>query len=148
MSERTPPARPTDEPGFDGLIELVRQFGDVTAHARSLGLFVADRDLLECPACGLMEDVLIEPYGGEILGLSVASTTSLTATLAIGGLVGFGYASRVLGRGADPMRIAGMGAVIGLPAFALVMLAAPWQSTMLFGIGIFLIGAGGGLFGQ
>ncbi len=95
-----------------------------------------------------MEDVLIEPYGGEVLGLSVASTTSLTATLAIGGLVGFGHASRVLGRGADPMRIAGMGAVIGLPAFALVMLAAPWQSTMLFSIGIFLIGAGGGLFGH
>lgn len=32
-----------------------------------------------------MEDVLLEPYGGEILGMSVSSTTYLTATLALGG---------------------------------------------------------------
>jgi BCD family chlorophyll transporter-like MFS transporter len=95
-----------------------------------------------------MEDVLIEPYGGEILGLSVSTTTSLTATLALGGLIGFGYASRVLTRGADPMRIAGLGSLVGLPAFGLVMLAAPMQSTALFSAGILLIGAGGGLFGH
>lgn len=95
-----------------------------------------------------MEDVLIEPYGGEILGLSVSATTSLTATLALGGLLGFGYASRVLSRGADPMRIAGLGAVVGLPAFMCVMLAAPWQSPALFSTGILLIGVGGGLFGH
>jgi len=95
-----------------------------------------------------MEDVLIEPYGGEILGLSVSATTSLTATLALGGLLGFGYASRVLSRGTDPMRIAGLGAVVGLPAFVCVMLAAPWQSPALFSTGILLIGVGGGLFGH
>ena len=95
-----------------------------------------------------MEDVLIEPYGGEILGLSVSATTTLTATLALGGLLGFGYASRVLGRGADPMRIAGLGALAGIPAFLCVMLAAPWQSAALFSTGILLIGIGGGLFGH
>jgi BCD family chlorophyll transporter-like MFS transporter len=35
-----------------------------------------------------MEDVLLEPYGGQILHLTVGSTTSLTATLAGGGLLG------------------------------------------------------------
>jgi LacI family gluconate utilization system Gnt-I transcriptional repressor len=34
-----------------------------------------------------MEDVLLEPYGGEILNLSVSSTTLLTANLALGGLM-------------------------------------------------------------
>jgi len=95
-----------------------------------------------------MEDVLIEPYGGEILGLSVSATTSITATLALGGLLGFGYASRVLSRGADPIRIAALGALAGLPAFVCVMLAAPWQSAALFSTGILLIGVGGGLFGH
>ena len=95
-----------------------------------------------------MEDVLIEPYGGEILGLSVSATTSLTAMLALGGLLGFGYASRVLSRGEDPMRIAGLGAFVGVPAFVCVMLAAPWQSPALFSTGILLIGIGGGLFGH
>jgi BCD family chlorophyll transporter-like MFS transporter len=35
-----------------------------------------------------MEDVLLEPYGGEILHMSVSSTTLLSATLALGGLLG------------------------------------------------------------
>ena len=95
-----------------------------------------------------MEDVLLEPYGGQMLGLSVADTTVLTATLAVGGLIGFGWASRVLGRGADPLRMAAWGAAVGLPAFAAVILAAPAQSPALFSLGVFLIGLGGGLFGH
>jgi MFS transporter, BCD family, chlorophyll transporter len=38
-----------------------------------------------------MEDILLEPYGGEILNMSVGATTSLTATLAIGGLLGIWF---------------------------------------------------------
>lgn len=95
-----------------------------------------------------MEDVLLEPYGGEVLGLSVGATTSLTATLAIGGLMGFALASRVLSRGADPFRMASSGAWVGLPAFAAVICAAPVGSQWLFAMGIFLIGFGGGLFGH
>jgi BCD family chlorophyll transporter-like MFS transporter len=93
-----------------------------------------------------MEDVLLEPYGGEILKLSVSSTTLLTATLALGGLLGFGWASRVISRGADPYRMASWGAWVGLPAFIFIILAAPFMSVYLFVLGIFLIGLGGGLF--
>ena len=93
-----------------------------------------------------MEDVLLEPYGGEILKLSVSSTTLLTATLALGGLIGFGWASRVISRGADPYQMASWGAWIGLPAFVLIILAAPLMSVYLFVLGVFLIGLGGGLF--
>lgn len=95
-----------------------------------------------------MEDVLLEPYGGEVLGLSVADTTLLTATLAIGGLIGFGWASRVLSRGADPLRMAAWGAAVGLPAFAAVIAAGALPSNTLFSLGVFLIGLGGGLFGH
>jgi len=93
-----------------------------------------------------MQDVLLEPYGGAVLGMSVGQTTWLTATLAGGGLLGFTWASVVLGRGADPMRMALNGAWLGVPAFAAVILAAPLESVALFSIGVFLIGAGGGLF--
>jgi BCD family chlorophyll transporter-like MFS transporter len=95
-----------------------------------------------------MEDVLLEPYGGQILHLSVGSTTKLTATLALGGLLGFGLASRVLSRGFDPFRMASVGAIVGVPAFMAVILAAPFDSTLLFGFGTLLIGFGGGLFGH
>ena len=95
-----------------------------------------------------MEDVLLEPYGGQILHLTVASTTRLTATLALGGLLGFALASRILSRGADPFRMASAGALVGLPAFLGVIAAAPFQSAWLFGAGTFAIGFGGGLFGH
>ena len=36
-----------------------------------------------------MQDVLLEPYGGEILGLSVSATTYLTALWSTGALAGF-----------------------------------------------------------
>lgn len=92
-----------------------------------------------------MQDVLLEPYGGEVLGLSVASTTRLTATLSLGGLLGFLLASRVLGRGGDPFRMSSYGALIGIPAFAAIILAAPLNAPMLFFVGTFMIGLGAGL---
>ncbi len=95
-----------------------------------------------------MEDVLLEPYGGEILRLTVGETTLLTAALAIGGLFGFALASRVLSRGMDPLRLAALGALAGLPAFAMVILAAPTGIATLFGVGTLLIGFGAGLFGH
>ena len=95
-----------------------------------------------------MEDVLLEPYGGQVLQLSVGGTTRLTALLAVGGLFGFALASRVLSRGADPYRMARHGALAGVPAFLAVMLAAPTGSPLLFGAGTFLIGFGAGLFGH
>jgi len=93
-----------------------------------------------------MEDVLLEPYGGEILSLSVSTTTLLTANLALGGLMGFAWASRVLGRGGDAYRMASWGAWVGLPAFVAVIVSGPLASPVLFALGIFLIGLGGGLF--
>ena len=95
-----------------------------------------------------MADVLLEPYGGQVLGLSVAETTRLTAVLAAGGLVGFAIASRVLMRGADPLVVARAGAVAGLPAFAAIIAAAPLQLPALFVLGTALAGLGAGLFGH
>jgi BCD family chlorophyll transporter-like MFS transporter len=95
-----------------------------------------------------MEDVLLEPYGGQILHLPVSSTTRLTATLALGGLIGFALASRILSRGADPFRMACFGAACGIPAFAAVIFAAPAHSLALFAFGTFGIGFGAGLFGH
>ena len=95
-----------------------------------------------------MQDVLLEPYGGQVLGMNVGATTLLTATLAVGGLLGFSLASVVLSRGADAARMARAGAWIGVPAFAAIVLAAWTQSTATFACGALLIGFGGGLFGH
>ena len=95
-----------------------------------------------------MQDVLLEPYGGQVLGMSVGATTQLTATLAIGGLIGFGFASHVLGRGADAFRMSIAGVLVGVPAFAIVIASAPLGMPALFAFGAWLIGIGGGIFGH
>jgi BCD family chlorophyll transporter-like MFS transporter len=93
-----------------------------------------------------MQDILLEPYGGQILRLSVGATTHLTAMLASGTLAAFAVAARRLSRGGDPHRLAAVGALVGLAAFPAVILADPLASTLLFRIGTALIGFGGGLF--
>lgn len=93
-----------------------------------------------------MQDVLLEPYGGEILNLSVSATTQLTAIFAAGTLAGFAIAARRLMHGGEPHRLAGFGALIGVFAFAAVIFADPLASPLLFRIGAGLIGLGGGLF--
>jgi MFS transporter, BCD family, chlorophyll transporter len=93
-----------------------------------------------------MQDIVLEPYGGEILHLSVGATSALTAMLAGGALIGFLVAGRALARGADPLRLAAYGALAGLPAFSAVIFAAPLDAGWLFRAGALGIGLGGGLF--
>ncbi len=88
-----------------------------------------------------MSDILLEPYGGQVLGLTVASTT-------FGSLIGFAAASWVLTRGVDALRLAALGALLGIPAFVAVVLAAPLAAPALFVAGTCLLGFGAGLFGH
>ncbi len=93
-----------------------------------------------------MQDALLEPFGGEILGLSVGATTALTGAWAFGALVGFMLSGRSLSRGGDPLRIAGLGLVTGVNAFLLVVFAPAFASPTMLYIGAGLIGLGLGLF--
>ncbi|MTI44860.1 BCD family chlorophyll transporter-like MFS transporter [Roseibium hamelinense] len=93
-----------------------------------------------------MQDVLLEPYGGEVLKLSVSQTTLLTAIWAFGTLAGFGYAAKALANGRNIYRLAGLGIIIGVCGFSAIVFSEPLQAANLFRSGTFLIGAGGGLF--
>ena len=134
-SSRTAAAR--EHPGF---LDTWRAFGRT------------DRARRRLVALGLgtmafsMQDILLEPYGGQVMHLTVGTTTALTALLAVGGLAGFATAARLLGGGMDPYRLAAAGAVTGLSAFSAVTFAAPLEAPMLFTAGIALIGLGAGLF--
>jgi MFS transporter, BCD family, chlorophyll transporter len=93
-----------------------------------------------------MQDALLEPYGGEILGLSVGSTTALTGAWAMGAMIAFAYSARQLSGGTDPLRLAGLGAVAGVSAFLMALFAAPLASVSLLYAGATMIGFGTGLF--
>ncbi len=93
-----------------------------------------------------MQDIILEPYGGEVLGLSVADTSLLTALMSGGALAAFALSARLLRRGLNPHRLAAMGALSGVFAFSMVIFAEPLEAPLLFRIGAVLIGFGGGLF--
>ena len=85
------------------------------SHGRSLRFLVA---VGLGTAAFNMQDIILEPYGGEILHLSVGATTTLTAMIAGGALTAFALAARWLGRGADAHRIAAFGVLAGIAAFS------------------------------
>jgi rubredoxin len=45
---------------MENVVSAVRRLQEAKARARALGMFVEERELLECPACGLWEDVNCE----------------------------------------------------------------------------------------
>jgi predicted RNA-binding Zn-ribbon protein involved in translation (DUF1610 family) len=55
-----PPGESGNPPTVDRLCDLARHLVQVRQRAESLGLFTDDRELLECPNCGLLEDVTSE----------------------------------------------------------------------------------------
>lgn len=128
------------DPAGPGFTVLWRAF---IAEARTARLLAA---IGIGAAAFAMQDALLEPYGGEILGLSVGTTTMLTGAWAAGALGGFCLAGRSLSRGGDPLRLAGTGLVAGIAAFLLVLFAAPFQSSLLLFAGALAIGLGLGLF--
>lgn len=95
-----------------------------------------------------MADVLLEPYGGQVLGFSVAETTRLTAILATGTLIGFAYASRALSTGRSPIRLAMIGAAVGVPGFLAIIISSMGLGPALFISGTLATGVGAGLFGH
>ncbi len=93
-----------------------------------------------------MQDIVLEPFGGEVLGLDVGWTSSLTALTAGGCLLAFLWSAHLSARGLDTCRLAAIGALLGLPAFACVIFSAPLESAWMFRLGAALIGLASGLF--
>ena len=134
---RDPSRKDVPAPSFRESWRLLSSDGQSTRRMVAVGLGTAAFS---------MEDILLEPYGGQILHLAVGQTTALTAALALGGICGFALSGRALVHRLNPYLIAAAGAVVGLAAFLCVILAAPHASASLFGLGTLLIGLGGGLF--
>jgi BCD family chlorophyll transporter-like MFS transporter len=129
--------RAADDPGFLESWKTLAETGPWLRVLVSVGLGTAAFS---------MQDILLEPYGGEVLHLSVGQTTALTGFLACGTLFGFVVASSALTSGFDPFRLAALGVVAGLAAFPAVILSAHVESVQIFRAGTMLIGFGGGLF--
>ncbi len=93
-----------------------------------------------------MQDIVLEPYGAQVLGLDVGHTSGLTALSAGGSLIAFFCAAQWLGRGLHACRLASLGVLMGVAAFIAVIFSAPLEAPNLFRLGAAGVGFGGGLF--
>jgi MFS transporter, BCD family, chlorophyll transporter len=124
-------------------IRFAEAWQDFTRGGRATRLLLA----VGLGAAGFsMQDVLLEPFGGEVLGMGVGGTSLLTALTAAGAVAAFALAARRLERGTDACRLAGMGALVGVAAFVAILLAGVTGLPWALQLGAVLIGMGGGLF--
>lgn len=94
-----------------------------------------------------LQDVLLEPYGGQILHLTVSQTTALTGMMALGAVLSFAASAKLLEGGFDPIRVAAIGAVAGMCALSFVLVSSAFQAAWMFRVGAFGIGFGEAMFG-
>ena len=90
------------------------------------------------------QDVLLEPYGADVLGMSVSATSRLTAIWGVGVLLTM-VGGLPLVRRAGKKRAANIGAVVAAIGFAAIVLTGLLQQVNLFMVAVFMLGLGGGL---
>ena len=93
-----------------------------------------------------MQDVLLEPYGGQILGLSVSDTTNLTGIWAIGALLGLALAANKSKKTISSVSNAMTALLLGIVGFSAIIFSSPMQFPFLYYLGTLFIGFGTGLF--
>ncbi len=90
------------------------------------------------------QDVLLEPFGGDVLGMPIAATARLTSIWGVGffiTMLGGLWVVRRMGK----KSAANVGAVIAALGFALIILSGIAQSTTILWGAVFVLGLGGGL---
>lgn len=92
----------------------------------------------------LGQDVLLEPFGGEAFGLTVAETTRLTSIYGVCFLITLVFAAR-LERRMNKLSVAAVGSWGAIAAFVVLVLSAPLGSITMFYSGVVLLGLAIGL---
>lgn len=93
-----------------------------------------------------LQQVVLEPFGGRVFGMSVGETTRFNAYQMVGVLIGMGLAGGLLTRRLGLQRTAGLGAGVAAGAFLLLAVAAVAVREELVRPAILLMGLGMGAF--
>jgi BCD family chlorophyll transporter-like MFS transporter len=93
-----------------------------------------------------VQQMALEPFGGDVFGLSVKETTFFNAYQMVGVLLGMGMTGGWLARRLGKKAATGLGAVVSAIAFALLAMASIGSYLPLVKPGIFIMGLGMGIF--
>ncbi len=91
-------------------------------------------------------DILLEPYGGQVLNMSVSATMQLTAFWGIATIIGVFSAGIFLWKRGSPIVLISIGCAVGLIGFAIISFASNAAMVNPFRVGVALISIGRGLF--
>jgi MFS transporter, BCD family, chlorophyll transporter len=92
-----------------------------------------------------MQDVLMEPYAGLVLGMDVAATTQLTMFWGLGALVSILLSGLVLIRWLGLARLFRLGILLLIPLFGVIVLAGVLKQVWLLQAGVLALGVATGL---
>jgi BCD family chlorophyll transporter-like MFS transporter len=92
-----------------------------------------------------LQEAVLEPYGGEVFGMSICATTRLNAIWGIGTLVGVASTGFLLVPRLGAQRTALLGACLAALFLLLVAAAGAMHSEPLFRLALLLFGYGAGV---
>lgn len=97
-----------------------------------------------------LQQVALEPFGGDVFGMDVRQTTMFNAYQMVGVLAGMAIGGAWLGRRLGDKPTAALGLVLAVPSFAMLAASAlvlqPWllrPAILLMGLGMGLFSVGG-----
>jgi BCD family chlorophyll transporter-like MFS transporter len=93
-----------------------------------------------------LQQAVLEPYGGDVLGLDVRQTSSFNAVMTIGILIGMVWAGKNKAQQLGHKRVAMWGLLLSVVGFAWLALAANAGSQPPSWLSIFVIGLASGTF--
>ena len=102
--------------------------------------------LLVATAALFLQQTILEPFGGVVLGLSVGQSTGFNAVLIIGVLVGMGLGARSVAPRLGVIGLAAAGLVVSAAAFGALSLGAALASAEIVWPALAALGVGTGLF--
>ena len=93
-----------------------------------------------------LQQVVLEPFGGDVFGMSIRQTTMFNAYQMVGVLAGMAAAGAWISPRLGEKRTAGLGLIVASLSFALLGVASAQAVTALVAPAILLMGVGMGFF--
>ncbi len=133
--------------GYNGEIRVRQTLGQslriLVSQKPVLNLFIV---LFIATLAFATHDVLLEPYGGQVLQMSISATTQLTALWGVAMLISIALSGWLLWKGRSSVLLITAGVAVGAAGFLIISLSSNAALVNVFRLGVGLIGLGRGLF--
>jgi MFS transporter, BCD family, chlorophyll transporter len=111
--------------------------------SRQTGIFFAFLSVL---TIGLfMQEAVLEPYGGEVFGMSIGETTQLNAFWGMGILLGYSFTGFLIIPGLGKKPTTKIGCILVALSFGLIITAGFTQQPNMLQLAVFLFGIAAGI---